>query len=142
MYIILIRQTMSKKSVHPDNFWIRNCRFESGILGVLTDGVFNGGVLDCYFGPEITSAHISGLRNSDMNIAKNMWSPLLRVNRYIVFTGNNFEGANANRGRAIAGNYSATLATHNQCRNLRLFVRFAGWFPTIGRTATRPAMFE
>ena len=110
-----------------DNFWIRHCDFESGTVGVLADGVFDGGVLDSHFGPGMTRTHISGFRNSDMFIPQAMVSPLARHNRYFVVANNRFEGGEKGPApHAVAMCATETLVTGNTGKNLGVFVSWKG----------------
>jgi hypothetical protein len=107
-----------------ENVWLRRCRFESGGHGAIVDGLFNGGVLDSFFGPEITSHPLPFFPNTDMNIARRQMSSLMRHCRYVVVSGNTFQSRRPPRGGVRAVDLVATeaLVTGNRASGYPIFV--------------------
>lgn len=114
-----------------DNFWVRHCRFEAGAHGTNMDGIFNGGVIDNYFGPELTRGAVRFQMNTDMNPTARMHSPVMRISRYVVVANNTFEGRNAAASEnavhtrdAILGAFADTLLVGNRVNNYSTFLSF------------------
>jgi len=110
-----------------DNVWVRRCRFEQGPIGVLYDGVFNGGVLESHLGPGMKRIHVSVFPNTDMGIPPRMLCPLLRAGRYLVFAGNTHEGPERpwpGQQRAYDLVATETLVANNRAENLYAFICF------------------
>jgi hypothetical protein len=107
-----------------ENVWLRRCRFESGGHGAIVDGLFDGGVLDSFFGPEITSHPLPFFPNTDMNIARRQMSSLMRHCRYVVVSGNTFQSRQPPRGGVRAVDLVATeaLVTGNRATGYPIFV--------------------
>lgn len=74
-----------------DNLWVRNCRFRDGRNGFFCDGLHNGGLLGCEFGPDL-GGDVLLFTNNDM-------APLSASQRscqYIVIEGCRFAGHKQN----------------------------------------------
>lgn len=71
-----------------DNLWARDCTFEEGRNGIYYDGVHNGGVLRCTFGPKIEQHAVLLLTNNDMVVL----SVAHRTAQYFVVADSTFKG--------------------------------------------------
>lgn len=72
-----------------DNVWARRCTFEGASpFAVYFDGVHNGGLVDCTFGPGLTQGGFLGFTNNDMA----PYSASQRTCQYVVISGCTFAG--------------------------------------------------
>lgn len=102
-----------------DNLWVRNCRFLQGKYGFFCDGLHNGGLLGCQFGPDLTG-DVLLFTNNDM-------APLSasqRTCQYMVVEGCRFVGRGQN---AILMTAANMLIRNNTAEGpLRTFVGQTG----------------
>jgi hypothetical protein len=102
-----------------DNLWVRNCRFLDGKYGFFCDGLHNGGLLNCEFGPDLQGGVLL-FTNNDM-------APLSASQRscqYMVIEGCRFAG----RGRDAILMTAANMLIQNNVGEgrFRVFVGQTG----------------